>query len=271
MPEGAAPAATAWCQPSGSGADAEVPSEGARASSRRELRGPARAVPVPDEVFPALAGTGRAMDVAILLAPAIIAGLRCAPPAASAPAAIRQRRGRRPAHGPGWHVRRAGASRPLRLACLPPGSDVETIHCGANFVTCPPGVEQGHPRCHATGTCAAPWPMARGPWRRPRCKVTSWPLRRKCRTRKVTAREKPRERAARHTRPQSQQMYGPCRRRGPLALTSRCKARNENAEQLRQGKRLHSQFARGENFWRRAVLCAHLQFVWIHRLWAEAL
>ena len=36
------------------------------------------------------------------------------------------------------------------------------IRCGTNFVTCPPGVEQSHPRCHAAGTCAAPSPMARG-------------------------------------------------------------------------------------------------------------
>jgi hypothetical protein len=59
--------------------------------------------------------------------------------------------------------------------------------------------------------------------------------------------------------PQSQQMYGPCRKRA-VALTSRCKARNESAEQRRQGKRLHRQC-------RRALLCRHLQLVWIHRRW----
>ena len=83
------------------------------------------------------------------------------------------------------------------------------------------------PRCHATGTCAA--------WRRPRCKGTSWPLRRKCRARAVTGR--PRERAAKAHEPAVPTAVQTMQKRRTLALTCRCKARNESAV---EGDRVNS-------------------------------
>ena len=160
-------------------------------------------------------------------------------------------------------MRRASGGRPLRLACLPPASDVEAMRWGPilSHVTCPPGVEQGRP------DAMQPEPVQRqGPWPVAAATVQSDKL--------ATAQEvqNPNSDSAREASRTRCQTHGPAE---PTAAQTMQKKKNLGTDfpmqskerersRRRQGKHLHRQCTRGENFCRHALLCTQLLLVWIH-------